>query len=680
MSCIVQDMDTQSRAKVKNKIDSLRKQIDYHDYCYYALSAPEISDSKYDSLFKTLEALELAHPEFQSPNSPTQRLPQVLSEYLPKAAHKRPMLSLSNTFELDELQAFIDRTTKALGSTPELHCELKIDGSALELVYEQGELIAGITRGNGLEGENITHNVRMIKHIPLTLPNSVTMSVYGEVFFEHHHFKTMNEVRVAQDQPAFVNPRNAASGTLRTLDAHDVQSRNLSFFAYDLFSEAVVPKFQSEVYTILAAHHFATPPHSSIIRSLETFKSKLPHYEALKKTLSFEIDGLVLKVNDLNAQKQLGHIARSPRYATAYKFEAQEAATRVESVEHQVGRTGKLTPVAHVTPVVVGGVTVRKATLHNYEDIERKQIKLYDHVFIKRAGEVIPEITAPILSKRTGKEQQITPPAKCPVCEHPIASIADKADLYCLNPKCPAQRVYKLIHFCSKNALNINSLSEKRIKLFYKEGFVEFPSDLFHLSSEKLTNLEGFGELSINNLLKAIEEAKTVSFFRFLFGLGIPLVGLETSKILERHFESLESVRTATAETLEALHGIGPEVARSIAQFFSNKDNQRWLAELEGIALNIQYPEKIENLPFAGITVVITGSFEAFSRDELKAQLEQLGAKVSGSVSKKTHWLLCGEAPGSKRMKAESLGVPTLNEKEIKTVIAEKSFSNTKNT
>lgn len=652
-------------------MQELDRLIAHHDYRYYVLSSPEISDKEYDLLFKELQTLEKQYPQFTDPHSPTQRLPITLDKYLPKARHHRQMLSLSNTYTTQEITEFLDRAQKGLAHTPRFYCELKIDGTALELVYTRGNLTTAITRGDGLQGENITHNVRMILQIPLKLPKELDICVYGEVYFDKKHFDVVNHERSKAHLPVFANPRNAASGTLRTLDARDVQRRHLSFFAYDLASSSVGIDTQIEVVQYLQSLHFPTPPHSVFASNAQEIFKHMQKIKKLRNTLSFEIDGIVIKVNDLHDQQKLGNIARTPRWATAYKFEAQEVTTQIISVEHQVGRTGKITPVAHVEPVEVGGVVVKRATLHNYEDVERKDIREWDTVFIKRAGEVIPAIVAPIPSKRTGHEKNITPPKTCPACGSTVVQIKDKADRYCMNHACRAQCVHKLIHATSRSALNIHHLSEKRIEQLYNLGLIRKVSDFFSLKQEDLETLDGFGTQSAQNILEAIEKSKHAELYRVIFCLGIPLVGAETSKLLANHFGSLKKLESASQEELYEIDGVGPEVASSILNYFSYAKNKEEIERLQAKGLHLTAPTipKKHHPKITGKSFVITGSFEEFTREELKQQLEALGGKVKGAVSSQIDALIIGNEPGSKLAKAKKLGVPLITATEIKDLI-----------
>jgi DNA ligase (NAD+) len=667
-------MNHHNPEKIRKQMRALAEKIRHHDYRYYVLSKPEISDKEYDALVSSLKELERLHPAWLDPDSPTQRLPQTLSAYLPKSPHQRPMLSLDNTYHAQDLLEFEQRVAKLLHRQPEFFCELKIDGTALELVYERGHLTAAITRGNGLEGENVTHNARVIKQIPLTLPKPLSVSVFGEVYFSKTQFEKVNDARLASGEELFANPRNAASGTLRTLDAKEVQGRNLSFFAFSLLAPRLNLTSQRDIYQILESLFFSVPPHPHVFGSMADVLKALPKLESLRAQLPFETDGLVIKVNSLADQEALGFIARSPRWATAYKFESQEASTRIESVEHQVGRTGKLTPVANVTPVELGGVIIKRATLHNYEDVKRKDIREGDWVFIKRAGDVIPSIVAPIVSKRSGKETRILAPRKCPSCQGPIATLEDKTDVYCLNPECPDQIVFRLTHMVSKYAFDVEHLSYKRIKLFYDHGLIKTPKDIFTLTARDLASLEGFAEVSTRNLLAAIQKARTLPLHRFVYALGIPHVGSETAKLIASYFGSFAKVQSASVDDLQAIHGVGTEVAASVRTFFDSTSGQTWLKDLLS-QVNLTEPPSSSKTQtpslFSGKTVVITGSFETFSRDELKDKLESLGAKVSSSVSKQTDYLLVGKDPGSKLDKAQELRIKILDVQALKKVLGE---------
>jgi DNA ligase (NAD+) len=666
-------MSKASLLNIQKRMQVLSETLAHHDYCYYVKSAPVVSDKEYDSLFKALEQLEADYPDLVDPHSPTQRVPVVLDAYLPKGKHQKPMLSLSNTYDPSEVRDFLTRGDKTLGHSPAIYCELKIDGTALELVYSNGILQKALTRGNGLEGENVTHNVRMIHQIPLKLTEPLDICIYGEVYFSKATFEKVNQDREAQSQPLFANPRNAASGTLRTLDAHDVQKRDLSFFAYNLLSlNSVLPlKTQKDICSKLTSLRFSIPPHSILAQTEREIFTHIKKTQAKRNELDFEIDGLVLKVNDLVDQETLGTIARSPRWATAFKFEAQEVTTKIVSIEHQVGRTGKITPVANVKAIVVGGVTVQRATLHNYKDVARKDIREGDWVFLKRAGDVIPAIVSPIVSKRTGKEKKIHPPSKCPICQSEIIHIQDKTDCYCMNMECTAQRIDRLIHLVSKSALDIQHLSKKRIQILFEKNLIQKPSDLFRLNQKDLESLEGFGEKSAHNILKSIEHSKTQVLHRFIFGLGIPLVGEENSKVLAQHFGSLNKLSQASQEELCSLDGIGPEVATSLETYFKNPKTKSELNQFSKLNIHPK-PQTVtaaSHSLFTGNTFVITGSFEFKSRSEIKTKIESYGGKVSSSVSAKTHALIVGTDPGSKLDKAKKLNIQLITEPQIKQLL-----------
>lgn len=669
-------------AQARQQAESLRAQLHHHNHRYHVLDDPEIPDAEYDSLFRQLLALEAEYPELARVDSPTQRVGALPLTAFASVAHEVPMLSLDNVFNAQEFADFDRRARERLGdllgaggdlfSSPQLAycCEPKLDGLAISLLYENGQLLRGATRGDGSTGEDITQNVRTIASIPLRLQGEVLPSlleVRGEVLMPKQGFQALNAQQQARGEKTFVNPRNAAAGSLRQLDPRMTAQRPLAFYAYSVVRcEGVsLPATQSAILQQVAAWGFRL---SREIRCGEGAAFVQAFYDDIQRrrdSLPYEIDGVVIKVDSLRWQQELGFVSRAPRWATAYKFPAQEAITTVQAIEFQVGRTGALTPVARLAPVFVGGVTVSNATLHNFDEIGRMDVRVGDSVVIHRAGDVIPKISRVLLERRPTTTTPAILPQQCPVCGSDIERGEDEAIARCSGGLfCPAQQKEALKHFVSRRAMDIEGLGDKWIEQLVDLQLIHSSADLYALQKGQLLPLERMGEKSADNLLAAIAASKNSSLPRFLYALGIREVGEATALVLARHFGSLEKLMVADEAALMQVPDVGPVVAASIVRFFRQPHNREVIAALR--AAGVAWPE-LEALsekpqPLAGQTWVLTGSLSHMSRDQAKEKLQQLGAKVSGSVSRKTHCVVAGEAAGSKLSDAEKLGVTVMDE------------------
>jgi DNA ligase (NAD+) len=663
-------------------IEALRTQINHHNRLYYVYDAPEIPDAEYDRLMRELQDLEAQHPELITPDSPTQRVGDTPLEGFDEVEHRVPMLSLDNAFSEQEMTDFERRIRDRLKLEAEsgIHylAEPKLDGLALSLRYEKGQLVQGATRGDGSRGEDVTSNVRTIKAIPLKLDGEdwpEVLEVRGEVFMPHKGFEKLNAQARESGEKAFVNPRNAAAGSLRQLDPRITAKRPLSFYAYGFgeISSGQIGETQSLCLNRLKGWGL---PVSPIAERVEGVSGCLSYYQGMlqqREGLAYDIDGVVFKVDELALQEALGYVSRAPRWAIAYKFPAQEEMTRVETIEFQVGRTGAITPVARLQPVFVGGVTVSNATLHNMDEVERKDVRSGDQVVVRRAGDVIPEVVSVVDANRPGRDKPVVLPTHCPVCGSDIDKPDGEAVARCSGGLyCPAQRRESLKHFASRKAMDIEGLGDKLVEQLVNLGQVDSPADLFNLKLEQLSGLERMAEKSAQNLLDALEKSKQATLPRFLFALGIREVGEATALALASHFGNLEAIRQADEEQLQETPDVGPIVAAHIVAFFRQAHNREVIQALIGAGIRWPDVERVseEKLPLLGKTCVITGTLSR-PRDEIKADLEALGAKVSGSISKKTDYLIAGEKSGSKLTKAESLGVAILDEAGLQRLLQE---------
>jgi len=660
---------------IRKRVDKLREDIEYHNYRYYILDQPEISDAEYDRLMKELEKLEEQYPELRSPNSPTQRVGASPLEEFEIVRHTIPMLSLANAFDESEARDFDKRVKKFLGTSEEIEyvAEPKFDGLAVELVYEQGQFVVGSTRGDGVNGENITQNLRTIKTIPLQLIRKEIavperLEVRGEVIMQLKRFKELNRKREERGEPPFANPRNAAAGSVRQLDPKITVERPLEIYLYALGEvRGWTFKTQWEVLKTLPKWGLRTNPH---VRKCKNIEEVLDYYREMnekRETLPYEIDGTVVKVNSFDLQTRLGEIARSPRWALAFKFQPKQETTKIKDIKPQVGRTGALTPVALMEPVRVGGVEVSRATLHNQDEIDRLDVRIGDTVVIQRAGDVIPEVVQVITSKRTGKEKKFEMPAKCPVCGAEV--IKEEVIHRCIGLDCPAQLKGRIRHFVSKRAMDIDGLGVKLIDQLVDKGLVRDVADIYYIKKEQLIELERMADKSAQNIIDAIEKSKTKPLSKFLYALGIRNVGETTAEDLASHFPRLDKFVDLSEEELMEVQGIGPEVAASVHRFFGDKKNRESIDRLKKAGVKVIEPKVKEKGKLADKTFVFTGALKSFARDEARTLVESMGATTASTVSKKVDFVVAGEDPGSKFDKAKKLGIKILSEEEFKKMV-----------
>ncbi len=663
--------------EVLARVRELREQLHYHNYRYYVLDEPVISDAEYDRLFRELEELEAAYPDLVTPDSPTQRIGAAPLDKFETVPHRQPMLSLENAFSEGEAREFEARIRRFLRTdeTFDYVVEPKMDGCAVELVYEHGRLTVGSTRGDGYRGENVTQNLKTLRTIPLRLlekeePAPALLEVRGEVYMDLAEFRKLNEQRQARGEPPFANPRNAAAGSLRQLDPAVTASRPLFIYCYGV-GEVSGGRFEThwDLLQSLKKWGLRVNPLIERRRGIEAAIDYHHRLEHQRHGLPYETDGVVIKVDSLALQERLGAKTRSPRWALAYKFAATQATTRVLSIEVNVGRTGAVTPMAVMEPVEVGGVTVSRATLHNEDEVRRKDVRVGDWVLVQRAGDVIPEVVMVITERRTGREEPFQMPSQCPVCGTALVRPPGEAVTRCPNPDCIGALRRAILHFASKTAMDIDGLGEKIIDQLMENGLVRAIPDLYRLTEADLLPLERFAEKSAANLVAAIQGSKTVPLARFIFALGIRYVGEATAQLLAQHFGSLERLQEADLKELLAVEGIGPQVAQSIRDFFDNGKNRRLLSDLKALQVTPLPPEKPTALPLAGKTFVFTGGLERFSREEAKALVLARGGKVSSSVSAKTDYVVVGADPGSKYAKALEMGVTVLDEAAFETLL-----------
>jgi DNA ligase (NAD+) len=659
------------------RIPALRAELAHHNHCYYTLDAPEISDSAYDALMRELQTLEAANPELVTPDSPTQRVGGAVLDRFEKVTHRQQMLSLGNVFDDVEFTEFDDRIRKAMTvEEVEYVCEPKMDGLAIELVYEAGRFVGGSTRGDGVIGEDVTENLKTIRNLPIHLSGKAIpklLEVRGEVFIRKADFKRMNERLLANGEETFVNPRNSAAGSLRQLDSRITASRPLSLYVYEV-GTVLGREFATHVEKLEAMASWGLPvnPRRFWAKGFDGVKAAWSDLLAERHALPYEIDGLVVKVDRADFRSRLGQVSKSPRWAVAWKFPPEEMETQVERILVQVGRTGAITPLAELKPIFVGGVTVSRATLHNEDELRRKDVREGDWVFVRRAGDVIPEIVKVITARRTGLEKPFVFPTNCPVCTAPVRKEEDAAIARCTNRACPAQLAGRLRHFSTRTAMDIDGLGEKLCEAMVEKGLVTSVADLYELNLDRLIGLERMGEKSAQNLLDAIATSKDTTLRRFIYALGIPDVGEATAKALAEHFREVPAIMNASLENLERVKDIGPEMASSIRGYFDEPENR---AVVEALLLRHHVvprpPEVVAAGAFKGKTVVLTGTLAGMSRDEAKGAIERQGGKVSGSVSKKTDFLVAGDEAGSKLAKAKELGVKVLTEAELLVLLNE---------
>jgi DNA ligase (NAD+) len=668
-------------SEIEKRIEELREQIRHHDYNYYVLAAPKISDQEYDKLYKELEKLEAENPELITADSPTQRVGSDLTKEFKPVEHKIPMLSLSNTYSEDELYDFDRRVREGIGNPKEVEyvTELKIDGVSVSIRYENFNLVTAATRGDGTVGEEITNNVKTIRSVPLKLHkiknNKYDLSkleVRGEIFMEVEAFKKFNKEREERGEKTFANPRNSTAGTLKLQDPKLVAQRPLDMFSYFLALENDQVEFQSESLELLKQLGMKVNPNYKLCRNIDEVLEYCRKWETERDTLPYEIDGVVVKVNSTKFQRNLGSIAKSPRWAVAFKFKAKQAETKLNKIFWQVGRTGTLTPVADLEPVFLAGSTISRATLHNIEEIERKDIREGDTVIIEKGGDVIPKVVKVLTDKRPKSSKKTVPPQYCPVCNSKLFKPEGEVAIYCENNLCPAQMKGRIEHFASRGAMDIEGLGKSIVDKFVDLKFLQSYADIYDLNKHKdeLMELEGFGELSINNLLSSIEESKKRPFEKVLFALGIRFVGAGAAQKLARHFKNIDNLIKASPEEIEEVHEIGPSISTSVKKFFSTSDNLEIVKRLKKAGLQFKIEDDDESSEaLKGFTFVLTGTLEKFTRDEAKDMILKQGGKVTGSVSKNTSYLVVGENPGSKLDKAEKLGVKILGEDEFLSLI-----------
>lgn len=665
----------------------LRRVIRYHDHRYYALDSPEISDVEYDRLFRELEALEEAHPELVTPESPTQRVGSEPLQAFMEVEHLLPMLSLGNAMSREELEAWERRVGRLLQEAGEdasgtlYSVEPKIDGLAVSLRYEDGRLSLGATRGNGRVGEDVTQNLRTVGAVPLTMlekedePPPRLLEVRGEVYLPAGDFARLNEERVAAGESTFANPRNAAAGSLRQLDPAIAASRPLSIWCYGIgYAEGVALSSQTEVLSWLGERGFRVNPDVRRVGTIEEVLQCYRDWESRRAELGYDIDGVVVKVDDFRLQETLGSVAREPRWAIAYKFHPSTAQTVLRDIGINVGRTGMLNPYAVLEPVEVGGVTVGMATLHNEQDVHRKDLRVGDTVVVQRAGDVIPQVVSPLTDLRDGTEQVFRMPSECPSCGTEVVRVEDEVAVRCPNPDCPAKQVELLEHFVSRAAMDIEGLGERLVRRLFDLGLVRDPADLYGLSYEDLRGLEGFQERSTRNLLEAIEASRDRPLARVVFALGIPHVGIQTAGLLVQRFGSLERLSSAEVEEIEEIDGVGPVVARAVHHYFRSPRQAELVAKLTRAGVRSEderagSDEAVGKRAGEGKTFVLTGALPGLSREEAGNLIRAAGGRVTGSVSRNTDYVVAGESPGSKLEKAEELGIPVLDEQGLRELL-----------
>jgi len=661
----------------KDRIEYLREQIREHEYKYYILAEPSISDYEYELLVSELEQLEKENPDFITPDSPTQRVGKDLTKEFKSIQHKIPMLSLSNTYSEGELLEFDRRVREGLPKNEKIEyvVEYKIDGASVSLNYTDGILKSAATRGDGIVGEDITTNVKTIKSIPLkiNIPKNFNyqlhdIEVRGEIFMKISDFINLNNQRAEQGEKLFANPRNSSAGTLKIQDPRIVAKRPLNIFTYFLISIEEEFKSQSENLEILRKLGFNVNPAFRVCKNILEVIKVCKEFETQRNSLEYEIDGAVIKVNSIRHQKILGSIAKSPRWAVAFKFKAKQAFTLINNIIWQVGRTGAITPVAELEPVHLAGSTISRATLHNYDEIVRKDIRVGDKVVIEKGGDVIPKVVAVVLSERRSAIAPVQPPILCPICNSTIIKPEKEVAIYCDNSECSAQIKGRLEHFASRGAMNIEGLGEALIDLFVEKKFLKTYADIFQLNQKRknLISIERLGEKSVDNLLKAIEESKKQPFEKVLFALGIRYVGAGSAKKLASHFLDINNLLNASEEDIISVPEIGPSIAKSVVHFFSSKGNQHIIELLKKAGVNFQTAKKkiIDNF-FTNNTFVLTGTLKNFSREQASDKISALGGKITSSVSPKTNYLIAGESAGSKLTKAKSIGVTVLTEEEF---------------
>jgi len=657
---------TLTEAEARNRISRLTEEILRHRRLYYVENNPEISDTEYDILEQELADLERKYPQFQLPWSPTLRVGGEPVEEFETVTHESPMISLENTYSREELIAFDRRVQRALSRSVPYTVEMKIDGLSLALHYENRVLTRAITRGDGTRGDNVLENARMIRNIPLKLPEIAPerLEIRGEVFMALSHFEKLNEKRLEDGLEPFANPRNAAAGSMRLKNPAETRSRGLTMFGYHLLSPAELPDSQFQRLQWLKKIGFPVAPLSKQFWDIQSILAHIDRFEMEKKRLDFPVDGLVIKVDSISDWERLGSTAKFPRFAVAYKFPAEQATTEISDITFQVGRTGVITPVAELKPVELAGTTVQRATLHNFDEIRRKDIRIGDTVFIEKGGEIIPKVVKVVISGRTGSEQRVMEPETCPVCGAKTIKMEGEVALRCINPACPAIRLHSILHFVSRNAMDIRGMGEALAQQLIESNIIRDFADIYDLSVPELEGLERMGKKSAENLVEEIKKSRSIPYHRVLYALGIRFVGLKSAKILASGFPSIEALQGAGIEEIAKIDGIGPVIALSVHRFFSLPENQKLINRLyrAGLSMKAEASANPIEQPLSGETYVLTGELTGYTRKEAGDFLESLGACVSTSVSRKTTAVIAGKKAGSKLQKAQELGIKVLNE------------------
>jgi DNA ligase (NAD+) len=674
MATLAKDKNDKPKG-IQREIDKLREKIRHHEHLYYVLDAPELPDAEFDQLMQELKRLEAAHPELITPDSPTQRVGGKPREGFVKVVHSRPMLSLDNAYNEQELRDWDRRVRELAGSDKiEYVCELKMDGMSLALTYEKGYLLRGVTRGDGSVGEDVTSNVRTMRSVPLSISAAALkkagmpadFEVRGEIIIPLAAFERMNKDRESQNLSKFVNPRNAAAGTIRMLEPNIVAERRLDYYTYFLLVNGkYYPEKHSEALKALQAMGFKVNSNHLIANDIEQVLKFIAMNEQKRETLGYEIDGIVIKVNSMRTQERLGFTGKAPRWAIAYKFTARSGVTQVEDIVPQVGRTGRLTPVAWLKPVFIGGTTVSRATLHNMDEITRLGVKIGDSVVVERGGDVIPKVVKVDEDKPRG-HKHFHMPERCPICNTKIHHVEGEVDYWCVNVNCPARLQGSILHFASRSVMNIDGLGESLVNQLHQSGLLKNIADIYTLKDkrEQILALERVGEKSVDNLLAEVEKSRKLPLERVILGLGVDQVGTRTAELLAEHFGSMDELMDASAEQLQEVNDVGPSVSASVREFF-DEPNNRTLVERLRAFLNFTGVKKVRGTALAGKMFVLTGTLPTYSRDAAKKMIEDAGGKVSGSVSKKTDYVVAGEDAGSKLDKARDLGVKVIDEKEM---------------
>ena len=665
---------------VERKIESLREKIRHHEYLYYVVDNPEISDAEFDKLMRQLKDLEAEHPELVTADSPTQRVGGKPREGFVKVPHSSPMLSLDNTYSEEELRDWERRVHELSGRKDvDYVCELKLDGMSLALIYEDGKLVRGITRGDGSVGEDVTLNVRTVRSVPLSIPKEklkkagipADFEVRGELLMPTEAFKKINEERERNGLPTFANPRNFTAGTVRQLDSNITAARRLDYFPYILLQNGRT-YFDHHLKTLsaLEAAGFKVNPNHKLVRSMDEVWAFIQRWEGKRDSLPYEIDGIVVKVDRTSLQDELGFTGKAPRWAIAYKYAARAAITKLENIRVQVGRTGKLTPVAVLTPVLIGGTTVRNATLHNMDEIERLGVKIGDWVQVERGGDVIPKVAKVIDDKEHPRgHKSFHMPETCPVCGTKVVRAEGEVDYRCVNANCPAKLRETILHFASRGVMNIDGMGDALVTQLTDSGLVKNVADIYSLTKKNLLGLDRFADKSAQNIIDEIERSKKLPLERVIYGLGIRMVGERTAQFLAEHFGSMEALESAGVEELQDVNEVGPRIAESIVEFFSIGANRKLVERLRESGLTLTGQKKQRGTKLAGKTFVLTGTLAHFTRDEAKKMIEDAGGKVTGSVSKKTDYVVAGADAGSKLDKAKELGVMVFDEKEMEKLL-----------